>query len=67
MISSLWNKSFGQRLASLDLLSLEKCWLRGKLIECFKILKGFTNVDADKLFSTGHSSKTRNNNKKTKM
>ncbi len=42
MIPSLRNKSYEERLASLNLFSLEKRRLRGKLIECFKILKGFT-------------------------
>ncbi len=51
MIPSLRKKSYEERLARLDLFSLEKRRLRGKLIECFKILKGFTNVDANKLFS----------------
>ncbi len=63
----LCNKSFEVRLASLDLFSLEKCRLRCKLTECFKILKCFTNVDANKLFSTGNSPKTRTNDKTTKM
>ncbi len=40
MIPSLRNKSYEERLARLHLLSLEKRCLRGKLIECFKILKG---------------------------
>ncbi len=43
------------------MLSLEKRRLRGKLIECFKILKGFVNVGASKLFSIDNSSQTRNN------
>ncbi len=38
----------------------EKRRLRGKLIECFKI-KGFTNVDASKLFSVDETSRTRSN------
>ena len=61
MITSLRNKSYEERLASLNLFSLEKRRLRGKLIECFKILKGFTNVDASKLFSIDNSSRTRSN------
>ncbi len=51
IITSLRNKSYEERLASLNLFSLEKRRLRGKLIECFKIFKGFTNIDASKLFS----------------
>ncbi len=30
-------------------------------MECFKILKGFTNVDASKLFSVDDKSRTRSN------
>ncbi len=61
MITSLRNKSYEERLASLNLFSLGKRRLRGKLIECFKILKGFTNVDASKLFSVNDTSRTRSN------
>ncbi len=46
MITSLSKKSYEERL-----VSLEKRRLRLKLIECFKILKGFTNVDASKMCS----------------
>ncbi len=59
IIPSLRNKSCKERLARLNLFSLEKHCLRGKLIECFKILKGFTNVDANKLFSIDELSRTR--------
>ncbi len=51
MIPSLRNKSYEERLARLNLFFLEKRRLREKLIECYKILKGFTNVDTNKLFS----------------
>ncbi len=42
---------FSQRLARLNLFSLEKRRFRGKNIECFKILKGFMNVNSSKMFS----------------
>ncbi len=61
MIPSFSNKSYEERLPRLNLFSLEKHRLRGKLIECFKILKGLTNVDANKLFSTEDLSRTRSN------
>ncbi len=64
MITSLRNKSYEERLASLSLFSLEERRLRGKLIECFKILKGFTNVEASKLFSVDDTSRTRSNSVK---
>ncbi len=47
-----------------NLFSLEKRRLTGKLIECFKVPKGFTNVDANKLFSNNNSSRTRSNGEK---
>ncbi len=56
-----YNKSSEERLARRNLFSLEKQRLRGKIIECFKILKGFTNVDASKMFSIENTSRTRNN------
>ncbi len=40
------------------------CRLRGKLTECFRILKGFMNVDANKLFSVDNSSRIRSNGEK---
>ena len=61
LIPSLRNKPYEERLARLNLFSLEKRRLRGKIIECFKIIKGFTNVDASKLFSIDNSTRTRNN------
>ena len=61
MITSLRNKSYEERLARLNLFSLEKRRLRGKNIECYKILKGFTNVDANKMFSIDNTSRTRSN------
>ncbi len=61
MLTSLRNKSYEERLASPNLLSLEKRRLRSKLIECFRILKGFTNVDASKLFSVDDTSRTKSN------
>ncbi len=44
MIVSLRNKSYEERLARRNLFSLEKRRLRGKIIECYKIFKLFTNV-----------------------
>ncbi len=42
-------------------VSLEKLRLLFKLIECIKLLKGFTNVDASKMFSVDNTSRTRSN------
>ncbi len=61
MITSLRNKPYEERLARLNLFSLEKRRLRGKIIQYFKILKGFTNVDASNMSSIDNTSRTRNN------
>ncbi len=66
MIPSLRHESCEESLAQLNLFSLEKRRLRGKLIECFRILKGFTNVDANRLFLIDDSSRTRSNGVKLK-
>ncbi len=61
MIPSLHNKTYEERLSTLNMLSLEKRGLQGKLIECFKILNDFTNVDISKLFLIDDILRTRNN------
>ncbi len=66
MIPSLRNKPYEERLSHLNLFSLDKRRLRGKLIECFKIPNGFTNVDPTKLFVMDDSTRTRNNGAKLK-
>ncbi len=66
MIPSLRNKPYEERLSHLNLLSLEKRQLRGKLIECFKILDGFANVDPMKLFEMDDSTRTKNYGAKLK-
>ncbi len=64
---SLRNKSYEERLSTLNIFFLEKRRLRGKLIECFKILNGFTNVDRSKLFMIDDNLRTRNNDIKLKF
>ncbi len=66
MITSLRNKPYEERLTRLNLFPLEKRRLRGKLIECFKILKGFTNVEVSGMFSTDNTPRTRSNGVKLK-
>lgn len=63
MIKGLSNKSYHERLSSLGLTTLETRRIRGDLIEVFKMLKGFVNVDSDIFFKfsdtglRGHSLK----------
>ncbi len=59
MITSLSNTSYDERLTRFNLFNLEKLRFGGNLIECFKKLKGFTNVDASKLFSRSNGVKLR--------
>ncbi len=61
MITSLRNKKYEERLARLNLFSLEKRRLKGKIIECCKIFKGFTNVETSKMFSIDNTPQTRRN------
>ncbi len=45
MITSLSNTPYEERPVRLNLLSLEKRRLQGEITECFRILKGLTNVE----------------------
>ena len=65
MIPSWRNKSYEERLALLNIFSPEKCRLRENFIVRFKIFKGFTNVDANKLFSIGELSQRSTNEEQT--
>ena len=56
--------SYSDKLRILDLTTLETRFLRADLIEAFKILRGFENVDPEKFFQVagvdgrrGHSFK----------
>ena len=64
LIPSLSNKSYEERLTTLGLFSLTKRRLRGKLIECFKILKGFDNINYADFFTYDPNTRTRNNGMK---
>ncbi len=64
MITSLRNKPYKERLARLNLFSLERRRLRRKITECFKIFKGFTNVDASKMLSIDNTPRIRSNGAK---
>ena len=50
MVSDVRGKSYEDRLKQLHLTSLETRRIRGDLIEVFRILKGFEDVDASKCF-----------------
>ncbi len=65
-IPSLRNEPYEERLLNLNLFSVVKRRPGGKLIECFRIFNGFTNVDQTKLFVMEDSTRTRNNGAKFK-
>lgn len=55
MIPSLRGLSYEQRLEKLNLTTLELRRLRGDLIEVFKIINGFEDLDVSNYFSFAHS------------
>merc|ERR1712148_1375 len=61
LINSCRNKTYEERLKNLDLFSLEKRRVRGQLIECFKILKGFNNLNPQLIFTLDNNCLTRGN------
>ena len=54
MLPDIKNMSYPERLKILDLTTLESRRLRGDLIEVFKIVKGFHNIDRNIFFSQRH-------------
>ena len=59
MINGLKNVSYETRLERTGLITLEKRRERGDLIEVFKLIKGFENVDYTRFFNLVGSSRTR--------
>src|SRR5215469_15367463 len=64
LIPELRGKTYAQRLKDLDIHSLGTRRLRGRLIEIFKILNKFDNVDYKKFFRYDNNNITRSNDKK---
>jgi len=56
MLPDLKNMSYQERLKILGLTTLKSRRLRGDLIEVFKIVKGFDNIDGIIFFSQRHCS-----------
>ena len=50
-LSGMSSFSYSERLRLLHLDSLEMCRLRADLMLCFKMLKGFVDVDASEFFN----------------
>ena len=51
LIPEIRHMGYERRLAALNLFSLEKRRLRGQLIEAFKIIRGFNNVNMSDFFT----------------
>jgi hypothetical protein len=60
-IPSLRNKSYEERLKSLNLFTIEKRRLRGDLIQVFKLLNNIYNVQVEAYFQRNDDLRTRNN------
>ena len=54
MTDGFADKDYHDRLKELGLTTLETRRKRGDLIEAFKIIKGFEDVDSELFFSTGN-------------
>lgn len=66
MISGFEGKSYKERLKELGMYSVERRFLRGDMIQVFKIFKSFDNIETNKFFTVDHGSVTRGHNKKIK-
>ena len=61
LIPDMWNVPYEERLKRLNLFSLETRRLRGELIQVFKILHGYDDIDWRELFDRDTTSVTRSN------
>ena len=62
LIPSIWHKRYEDRLAELDLFSLETWRHRGQLIKVFKILPSFSIVVYREIFQLSEVEKTMDTN-----
>ena len=59
LIEGLRNKPYSEILIHTGLISLEKCRIRGDLIQVFKMLKGEDKIDFSTFFKLQDSDRTR--------
>jgi len=50
MVPELKHLLYEERLKRFNLITLEDCQLRGDLIEVFKLMQGFEDINPDKVF-----------------
>ena len=66
MIPGLARLSYEERLKETGLYTLERRWLRGDMIEMFKIMKGIDKISADELFNRVDGERTRGHSLRVK-
>ena len=64
MVQEFKNLSYEDRLERANLTSLETRRIRGDLIEVFKIMKGFDNIEIEKFFRLEGKGRARGHNYK---
>ena len=64
MISGFESKSYKERLKELGMYSVERRFLRGGMIQVFKIFKSVDNIETNKFFIVDHGRETRGHNMK---
>ncbi len=66
MIPGIARLSYEERLKETGLYTLERRWLRGDMIEMFKIIKGRDKIRANELFNRVDSDRTRGHSLRVK-
>src|SRR5678815_1654336 len=66
MISGFEGKSYEERLKELGMFSVERRFLRGDMIQVYKIFTSTDNMETNKFFIVEHGQVTRGHNKKIK-
>ena len=66
MISGFEGKSYEERLKELGMFSVERRFLRGDMIQVYKIFTSIDNIETNKFFIVEHGQVTRGHNKKIK-
>ena len=64
MLSGFKDKSYEERLKELGMFSVERRFLRGDMIQVYKIFTSIDNIEANKFFVVDHRQETRGHNKK---
>ena len=66
LIPDIARLSIEERLEETGLYALERRWLRGDMIEMFKVMKGRDKISEDELFNRVNSDRTRGHSLRVK-